>query len=499
MTTIVPTPGAGGQGASGRSDVWLAPPSWPAGTFGAVRSPLEAVVVGAGPNGLTAAARLALAGWQVTVFEAAATVGGGSRTAPFGAARADVCAAVHPFGAVSPAFAALDLAAHGLRFVHPPLALAHPFDDGTAAELWSDLARTVAGLGDDGGRWCRVVGATAQRWEQRGPLLLQPVLAAGLRHPIELGRFGLVGAWPATLLARVFRSREARALLGGLAAHTGADLAAPFTAAIGVTLAAAAHAAGMPFAAGGSQTIVDALAAVVRHAGGEIVVGHSVGALAELPPARAVLLDVTPGQLAALAGRPPPRWRHGVAATKLDLLLSGPLPWTAPACRSAGTVHLGGDLARIAASERATIGGAVPDDPYVIVAQPSLVDPSRAGPGRHVVWAYRHVPNGDAHEASADGIERQFDRFAPGWRDLVVDRRVTTAAGYAAYNQSYVGGDIAGGAMTPWQTIARPRLARDPYRTAIDGVWLCSQSTPPGPGVHGMCGWHAAGSVLASR
>lgn len=470
------------------------------GTVDDVTPRPDAVVVGAGPNGLTAAARLARAGWRVTVFEGAPTVGGGSRTVAIGeGARADVCAAVHPFGAASPAFAALGLADHGLRWLHPPLALAHPFDDGSAAELWHEVDQTVDGLGPDGARWRRVVGATAARWARRGDLLLQPLLASGLSHPVEMVRFGVFGGWPATLLAAVaFRRREARVLLGGLAAHTGATLTDPFTAGVGITLAAAAHAVGMPFAAGGSQAIVDALAEIVVEGGGEIVVNRPVRSLAELPRARATLLDVTPDQFAVLAGLRPPRWRHGVGATKLDFVLSGPLPWTATACASAGTVHLGGELAHIAAAERATARGQLPAEPYVIVAQPSLVDASRAPAGHHVVWAYRHVPNGNDDPAAADGIERQLDRFAPGWRDLVMVRRVTTAAGYAAYNPSYVGGDIAGGAMTAWQSVARPRLARDPYRTAVEGVWLCSQSTAPGPGVHGMCGWNAAGSVLAA-
>jgi phytoene dehydrogenase-like protein len=460
----------------------------------------DAVVVGAGPNGLTAAARLARAGWKVVVYEASSTAGGGSRTdALTEDARADVCSAVHPFGAASPAFAELDLGAHGLRWAHPPVALAHPFDDGGAAELHRDLDRTAAGLDVDGHRWRRIVGSTALRWDRRGPLLLQPVLRSVTRSPLEMARFGALAGLPATVVGRAFRQREARVLLGGLAAHTGADLARPLTAGVGITMAALAHVAGMPVATGGSQAIIDALVAVVTANGGEVVVDHPVERLDQLPPARATLLDVTPTQLAVMTGGRAPRWRHGVGACKVDLLLAGPLPWRSVACAHAGTVHLGGELAELSAAERSTVRGELPVLPFTIVAQPSLADPSRAPHGQHVVWAYRHVPNGCADPRAADGIDAQLDRFAPGWRDLVLHRRVTTATDYAAYNRSYIGGDIAGGAMTPWQTVARPRLALDPYRCGRDRVWLCSQSTPPGPGVHGMCGWHAAGSVLAQH
>ena len=455
------------------------------------------MVVGAGPNGLTAAARLAQEGWRVTVFEAADTIGGGSRTKPLAdGAVYDVCSAVHPFGASSPAFEALDLGAHGLRWAHPPIPLAHPFDDGTAALFHRDIDATIAALGVDGARWRSTVGSLAADWTNVRDLAFGPVLRGAVEHPFAMAQFGLRAALPALLLVRRFATREAKALLIGFAAHSGAPLSSPTTAGVGLALAAAAHDAGMPVAVGGSQAIVDALATVVLQAGGELVCDHGVNSLSELPEADAVLLDLTPRQYAQLADRPLPRWKYGVAATKLDLLLSGPMPWTAPAIRSAGTVHLGGPAEEIALSEKATATGSVPDHPFVIVAQPVVADPSRAPKGHHVIWAYRHVPNGCDDEAAPNGIEIQFDRFAPGWRDLVVHRRVTTAADYGAYNANYIGGDIAGGAMTPWQTIARPRLAFDQYRTRRPKVWLCSQSTPPGPGVHGMCGWHAAASVL---
>ena len=462
------------------------------------RHEYDAVVVGAGPNGLTAAARLAAAGRRVIVFEASATIGGGSRTkALTDASVYDVCAAVHPFGAASPAFAELDLVGRGLRWLHPPIALAHPFDDGEAAVLHRDIATTAAGLGNDSKRWDATIGHFARDWDRLRLLLLGPVLGSIVHHPLQMARFAVLAGLPASVAARLFATREARALIAGLAAHSGVSLTQPATAGVGMALAAAAHAVGMPVASGGSQSIVDALASVITQHGGEIVCDTPVDHLRDLPSAAATLLDVTPGQFAALSDTQPQRWKHGVAAWKLDMLLSGPMPWTASACASAGTVHLGGEYRAIAAAEAATARGAVPQLPYVIVAQPSVVDPSRAPAGQHVVWAYRHVPNGCTSSAATDGIEAQFDRFAPGWRDLVLHCRVTSAKDYAEYNRSYIGGDIAGGAMTSWQTVARPRLAIDPYRTKVAGVWLCSQSTPPGPGVHGMSGWHAAASVLS--
>ncbi len=457
------------------------------------------MVVGAGPNGLTAAARLAREGWYVVVIEAAPTIGGGSRTRALGAASVDVCAAVHPFGASSPAFEALDLTAHGLTWCHAPVAFAHPFDDATAATLLrsapDDRHATADGLGSDAGRWRAIVDPFSTDWDTWRHLALAPVLGSVARHPLRMARFGVLAGLPATALERLFRTREARALIAGMAAHGGTSLRSPTTAGVALGLVAASQAAGMPMAAGGSQSIVDALAAIVLEAGGEIETGRVVSSLSELSRADAVLLDVGPAQASGIAGGRTPRWRHGVAAWKLDLVLAGPMPWAASGCRDAGTVHLGGTAPEIAAAERATARGGLPDRPFVIVAQPTNADPTRAPVGQHVVWAYRHVPNGCSDAQATAGLERQLDRFAPGWRDLVVERRVTTSIDYSNYNLSYIGGDIAGGAMTPWQTIARPRLSVDPYRFA-DGVWLCSQSTAPGPGVHGMCGWNAAGSVL---
>lgn len=466
-------------------------------------SRLDAVVVGAGPNGLTAAARLAREGRRVLVLERNPTVGGASRTVPFAdGAVADWGAAVHAFGAVSPAFAELDLETYGVRWLRPAVPVAHPLDDGSSpALLAGDDAPTLA-LGADAHRWARLVRPLLRR----STGVLEVALAPILRWPPDpaaLALFGPPAVLPATVLARALRGEPARALLAGHAAHAMIPLSHPFTGGLGLALALTAHLGGWPVAEGGSQAIVDALAAVVRRHGGEIVTGQEVRALADLPPAGAVLLDLTPRQVVALAGdrlrgwgaRRYRRWRYGPGACRLDLLLAGPLPWTAEPCRRAGTVHLGGTLDEIAAAEAETVAGRLPRRPFVLVAQPSLVDPSRAPTGQHVVWAYCHVPAGSAVDASP-AIEAQLDRFAPGWRGLVVARRVTTGIDLERGDPNLVGGDIAGGSVGGTQLLARPRLRPDPYRTPVPGVWLCSSSTPPGGGVHGMCGWHAADSVL---
>ena len=463
----------------------------------------DAVVVGAGPNGLTAAARLGVAGLRVLVVEASATVGGGSRTQSLGLhARYDVCAAVHPFGASSPAFEALRLHEHGLTWRYPPIGLAHPFDDGTAATVHRSTSAaprlTADSLGIDGDQWQRIVGPFAADWNRWRHLVLGAILPTTLHHPLAMAHLAAVAGMPSTALARTFRAREAKALIVGMAAHSGSSLRQFATGGIAIALAAASEAAGMPVAGGGSQSIIDALVDVVVTNGGTIETNHLIYKRSQLPPAEALLFDTTPGQAAAILGVRAPRWRHGVAAWKLDLVLSAPMPWISAACHDAGTIHLGGTWQEIVAAEGATASGRLDPLPFVIVAQPSVADVSRTAPGEHVLWAYRHVPNGCTADAATSGIEAQFDRFAPGWRALVLHRKVTTAIDYSRYNPSYVGGDVAGGALSVRQTIARPRLAMDPYRTRVRGAWLCSQSTPPGPGVHGMPGWHAAGSVLAA-
>jgi phytoene dehydrogenase-like protein len=466
---------------------------------------LDAVVVGAGPNGLAAAITLARAGRSVVVLEANDTAGGGARSGPLTGPGyiQDLCSAVYPLAAGSPFFRTLPLAEHGLRWVHPPLPLAHPFDDGTAAALERDLDATARGLGQDGRAYRRLIGPLVRHWDGLAPELLSPPRRFP-RHPLALVRFGLAAMQPAaSFFGDWFRGRPAAALLGGLAAHSFVALDRAFTSAIGLVLGAAAHTAGWPFAAGGAQTLADALVAELRARGGALETGRTVRSLDELPPSRAVLLDLTPRQVLAVAGgRLPDRYRealasyrYGPAAFKIDYALDGPIPWTAEACRRAGTIHLGGPLEEIASAEAACWEGRIPERPFVLVAQPSLFDPSRAPAGKHTAWAYCHVP----HACSADmtaALEGQLERFAPGFGARVLARRVRGPAALEAGNANLVGGDLNGGANDAWQIFARPTLRFDPYRTPVRGLFLCSSSTPPGGGVHGMCGHLAARSAL---
>jgi phytoene dehydrogenase-like protein len=466
----------------------------------------RAVVVGAGPNGLTAAARLARAGWEVSVYEAASTIGGGCRSAELleSGVVHDVCAAVHPAGVASPAFGALDLAAHGLTWCHPEIPLVHPLDGGRGGVLARSVDDTVAAFGArDARRW----RALTEPLLERLPDLVEFTQGPLLGWPTSVGvaaRFGVRGIWSAGALARLFDGDEPRALLAGLAAHSCLALNRPFTGGLGLMLGLLGHGVGWPVAKGGSQAIVDALAAVITTHGGTIHTDHLVRDLRQLPAADAVLADVSPRQLVAMAGgrldgwsgRPYRRFRYGWSACKVDYVLSGPMPWTAPAAQRSATLHLGGRAAEVMASEAAVADGGVAARPFVLVAQPMVADPSRGPAGTHTLWAYCHVPNSSPADVS-DRIEAQFDRFAPGWRDMVRGRVVRTAPAFAAYNPSAIGGDFAGGSLAGRQLIARPRLALDPYRTPLERVWLCSASTPPGAAVHGMCGWHAAGSVLA--
>ena len=463
----------------------------------------EAVVVGSGPNGLAAAVALAQRGLKVLVVEAGDTVGGGTRSAELtlpGFVH-DICSGVHPMAVASPFFQSLPLERHGLEWLHPPVPLAHPLDGGGAAILHRSVDETAADLGPDGDAYRRLMGPpTADAAKLFGDLLGPFGLP---RHPVAAARFGLRAIRSGAGLAKsYFRTEAAKALFAGIAGHSILPLTQSPSAAVGVMLGAAAHAVGWPSPKGGSQKIADALAAHFRTLGGEIRTGHRVTNVDELPPAKAVLLDVTPRQLLALAGhklaagyrKRLARYRYGPAAYKLDWASSGPVPWANAACRGAGTLHLGGTLAELTASEAAVWAGHAPESPYVLFAQPTIFDPSRAPAGQHTAWGYCHVPNGSTADMT-DRIEAQVERFAPGFRDLILQRHVYTPATLEAHNPNYVGGDINGGVLDWWQLFTRPVTSLDPYHCG-NNLYLCSSSTPPGGGVHGMCGLHAAKSVL---
>jgi phytoene dehydrogenase-like protein len=464
----------------------------------------DAVVVGSGPNGLAAAITFAQAGKSVLVLESRDTIGGGCRSAELtlpGFVH-DVCSAIHPLGLGSPFFRTLPLHEHGVEWVHPPAPVAHPLDDGTAVLVERSVQETARGLGPDSGSYERLMAPLVADWDRLAPELLGPLRPP--RHPIAMARFGLQAIRSARGLAEArFRGERARALFAGIAGHAILPLERRATAAIGLVLGTVAHAVGWPLPRGGSQRIADALASYLRTLGGTIATGSPVESLDALPPSRAVLLDVTPRQLLRMAGdrlrglyrRQLEAYRYGPAAFKLDYALSGPVPWRARDCGRAATVHLGGTLAEIAASEAAVGEGGHPERPYVLLAQQSLFDPSRAPAGKHTVWAYCHVPNESTFDM-ADRVEAQIERFAPGFRDLVLARSVLTPARLQEHNANYVGGDINGGAQDLRQMFARPALRVVPYSTPVRGLYICSSSTPPGGGVHGMCGHHAARAAL---
>ncbi|HLH59468.1 MAG TPA: NAD(P)/FAD-dependent oxidoreductase [Streptosporangiaceae bacterium] len=466
---------------------------------------VDAVVVGAGPNGLAAAITLARAGLGVEVHEAAGTVGGGARTEELTLPgfRHDPCSAVHPLGAGSPVLRSWPLHRYGLSWIQPDLPLAHPFPDGSAAVLARSVAETAAPLGPDRRAYIQLVRPFRGRWDELAAGLLRPPLDGLPRHPALLGYFGALAALPAAALARSFRGERARGLLAGLAAHVTAPLTSPGTGGVALMFALAAHQVGWPFPRGGTQSLADALAGYLTSLGGRIQTGHRVRTLAELPRARAYLFDTAPEDLAAIAGSrlPEPyagrmrRYQHGPAVFKIDYALSGPVPWTAGACRRAGTVHLGASLDDIGAALRGVHRGAAPGRPFLITAQPSLFDASRAPAGSHVFWAYGQVPNGWDGDLTG-AIEAQIERFAPGFRDLVLARAVAGPAAIEARNPNNVGGDIAGGRCDRLRFLVRPALARVPYATPDPAIYLCSAATPPGPGVHGMCGYHAAVAAL---
>ena len=461
----------------------------------------DAIVVGAGPNGLAAAIELARAGRSVRIYEASDTVGGGTRSAELtlpGFVH-DVCSAVHPLGVASPFFRSLDLARHGLEWVQPAAPLAHALAPGRSVVLEQDLSALGDALGRDTSAWLRLFGPLVRESERLVPPLLGPVVRPP-SHPVLMARFGLPALLPATTLARLwFREPAARALFSGMAGHSMVRLGRPLTASFGLVMGLLAHAVGWPLARGGSGRVAAALEAEARALGVEIVTGHRVASISELPPARAVLLDLTPRQIVAVAGdrlsgayrRRLEAYRYGPGVFKIDWALDAPIPWRDPATSRAGTVHVGGSMHEVAASEVATARGRLPERPFVILVQPTVADPSRAPAGKHVAWAYCHVPGGST-QSMAGAIEDQVERFAPGFRDLVLARSTTTASALESYDANYVGGDINGGIQDVRQLLFRPVPRWNPYTTPDPGLFLCSSSTPPGGGVHGMCGVHAA-------
>jgi phytoene dehydrogenase-like protein len=440
----------------------------------------------------------------VLVREAEETIGGGVRSAELtlpGFVH-DVCSSIHPFVPGSPFFRALPLGEHGLEIVHPPSALAHPLDDGSAVLVHRSVEETVAGLGEDGEAYRRLVGSVAAAWADLEQVLLGPLLALP-RHPVALGRFSAHALLPAARIARgTFATERARALFAGCAAHSMMPLGRSPTAAFALVLLASAHVFDWAFPRGGSQRIADALVSVLRELGSEVIAGAAVDSTEELE-ATTVLCDVVPRELVRIAGSQLPsryaarlaRFPHGPGAFKVDFALDGPIPWTAAECSRAGTVHLGGTLTEIQASERAPWSGQHAERPFVLLAQHSLFDPSRAPKGKHTAWAYCHVPNGSTVDMT-ERIEAQIERFAPGFRDLVLARSVLPPAELERRNRNLVGGDLNAGAATLWRLVARPVFSSSPYRTPARGLYLCSASTPPGGGVHGMCGYLAARSAL---
>jgi phytoene dehydrogenase-like protein len=464
----------------------------------------EATVVGAGPNGLVAALTLARAGLAVDVYEAAAEPGGGCRTAELTLPgfRHDVCSAVHPMLLASPAFSEIDLSRHGVRLRTPELAFAHPLDGGRGASVGGTVRDVAAALGPDGDAYARAFSGLVRDLDKVLPVFLGTMRSVP-RHPVAAGAFGVRALTSAKAMARRFRTDEARALIAGAAAHSMLPLTAPLSGAFPRLFVALAHAYGWPVVEGGSAAVVDALVAELTSLGGRIETDCLVKNLADLPPTPTVVLDVTPRQLLELAGdRLPPRYaralaryRYGPGVCKVDWALSGPVPWATEACRRTVTVHVGGTFEEVARSEAAVNEGRHPDRPFCLVAQPCLVDPGRAPEGRHTLWAYCHVPNGSDVDMT-DRIEAQIERFAPGFRDLILARSTVTAVATEEHNPSYVGGDISAGAATLRQMLFRPTVQWNPYRTALRGVYLCSAATPPGGGVHGMCGLGAARTAL---
>lgn len=464
----------------------------------------DAVIIGSGPNGLAAGVTLARAGLAVQILEGAGTIGGGCRSAALTVPGFvhDVCSSVYPMGVASPVLREWPLAEYGLNWLHPEVPLAHPLDGGTAVALFRSVDETARQLGPDAEAYQRLMTPLVRDAEVLVRELVGPPRIP--RHPFAALRFGLPALRSCRGLAEAyFRTEPARALLAGLAAHSVLPLEARPSAAIGLMLGLVGHAVGWPVVQGGAQKLVDAQAAYFCALGGTITTGHWVRSWADLPPARAVLFDTSPRQLLTIAGDRLPayhrrqltRYRHGPGVFKVDWALSGPIPWSAAACRQAATVHVGGTLDELGQAEAAAFAGQHSERPFVLVTQPSVCDPSRAPTGQQTAWGYCHVPNGSTIDRT-EQIEAQMERFAPGFRDGILARHSTNCSQMEQYNPNYIGGDIVGGIADVWQVFARPVLSLHPYRMGRTGLYLCSASTPPGAGVHGLCGYFAAQTVL---
>ena len=470
-----------------------------------IKRDYDAVVVGSGPNGLAAAITMQQAGLSVLLLEGKETIGGGLRTAELTQPGFlhDICSAIHPLAVESPFFKTLDLQSHGLEYIYPKYSAAHPFDTGEAVVLGRSIYETASSLGIDESSYISLLKPIINDWHQLANGILGPLRIP--KHPLAMASFGLNALKPALKLAKNhFRTKQSRGLWAGMAAHSLLPLSNNISSAIGLILMAMGHINGWPIPKGGSQQIADALASCFISLGGKIETNSYISSLEQLPSSHAVLFDITPRQLLQIAGHKfsdfyrwqLKRYKYGMGVFKIDWALSNPVPFTATKCNDAGTVHLGNTLEEIAASELMTWEGKHPENPFVLMAQQSLFDESRAPKGKQAAWAYCHVPHASVRDMT-EAIEDQVERFAPGFRDSIIERHTMNTAEMQAYNPNYIGGDINGGIINLSQLFTRPALRYSPYRTSTKGIYICSSSTPPGGGVHGMCGYHAARRALS--